>query len=169
MKKSFICLFLLILLIPAFNLDLDDLQGLWRGDKALGDVIINSDGSGKIIFEGDVDLSMKIAVHLEAGRYVISQAEENQIAFYLAFNPFLKRELSYEEARILSEKARPMRWELTLSADGKILQGTKYTTSWTWNGEDFLINNDYSRESSWNRLKKRLIPPEITIRKGPTT
>lgn len=163
--KQYLTLLFLILFSGNFLIaqDLNDIEGLWRGDKALGDVVIKNDGSGFIVFDGNPDLKMQIQASVKSGKYVISQAEENQVRFYLAFNPFLRKELSFEQAQKLEAEARPMKWVFTLSNNGKKLAGTKHTTGWTMEGGDFTVNNDYSRESSWEKLAGRLPAPQISV------
>lgn len=164
MEKKILTLIILIIIAGiAYGQSIQEIEGLWRGDKALGDVVIHENGSGFIVFDGNPDLKMNIKIEIKDNKYIITQNEPNQVRFYLAFNPFLRKELTQEQAKTLEKEARLMKWVFSLTNNGKKLSGTKYTTGWSMDGVEFLVNNDYSRASEWDKLVGQLDKPEISI------
>lgn len=136
----------------------EEIAGSWQGDKALGDVHITSDGTGAITFLHDPNLTMEIKIEKRGSTYVVSQDEPNRDAFYTGV-------FDIAIARVLTDEARPMVWEFTLSSDGERLSGTKYTTFVEYRGgpqpQVISIDNDYERPAEWKRLSGRVATPAV--------
>lgn len=163
MKK--IGLFLTIVLmisVSAGAQSLSDIAGSWQGDKALGNVYIEDDGTGILTFAHDSELTMKVKVTMEDGKYTIEQAEPNRSAYY---SGIFDRAI----AEPLAREARPMKWVFQLSRDGETLAGTKYTSSVEFNRnppEFIACDNSYSRSSQWSRLSGQVAQPRISPETG---
>ncbi len=167
MKRSIIFGLLAFALIEGlFAQSTRTLEGSWRGDKALGDVIIGEDGNGSIIFEANPELTMAIRVTFDGTKYTITQAEPNHPDFYLAFNKYLRDPLDAREAEKLAGQARAMHWVFTLSADEKRLVGRKFTTAFKRENSELAIDNSYSRDAAWTRLEGRVSAPLSDVPSG---
>jgi hypothetical protein len=122
---------------------LEDIVGIWQGDKGLTTVKINKDGSGAAGFP---DVSMQIKVRAVGGTVLVDQDQANVPEFYQG--PTIGLAL----ARAIAVDARPMKWIFRLSADGLTLTGIKETTSVEI--VDYKIkklDNSYTRESVWTK------------------
>lgn len=142
------------------------LAGSWKGDKALGDVVLNADGTGLVVFEADPELTMRLRSRIEGDRIIVSQDEPNRAEYYLAFNRYLKEPLDIAEARRLAKEARPMAWAFRLSGDGKVLSGVKRTTAFAREGTGLKIDNAFERAAEWTRLAGRVAKPEASLPDG---
>lgn len=149
-----IVLSLLCSILPAQ----EELAGSWKGDKALGDVYLEADGTGSITFLHDPQLTMRVVVEPAGDDYVVSQAEPNRDAFYTGV-------FALPIARVLTDQARPMVWRFTLTGDGERLVGTKFTTFVEYSRgpqpEVLSVDNEYERPAEWTRLSGRVIAPSM--------
>ncbi|MFP4509028.1 MAG: hypothetical protein ACLFNQ_02765 [Spirochaetaceae bacterium] len=125
------------------QLSLDDIAGVWNGDRGLGIVEINNDGSGTAYLNGSG--SMRISVTIDDNRVVVRQDEPNAPKMYMTVFP-------YTVAVQIVDIARPMRWVFTLNQDGNTLSGVKDTTFFQVDrGRVVWADNTYSREAIWTR------------------
>jgi len=149
MKGKNLCVILWLLPITLWAQNLDDVEGVWTGDKGLGNVYLYSDGTGYLTFTHDPDLKMTVDVSRQGNTLIVEQAEANRWNFYTYA-------LDEQLARQCEPVLRPMRWELQLSADGETLQGRKLTTSIDYDKDTLELlsyDNDYVRDARWNRLE----------------
>lgn len=125
------------------QLSLEDIAGIWNGDRGLGIVEINSDGSGTAHLNGSG--TMRVAVSIDENRVVVRQDEPNAPKMYMTVFP-------YTVAVQIVDIARPMRWVFTLNQDGDTLTGVKDTTFFQVDrGRVVWADNTYSREAIWTR------------------
>jgi hypothetical protein len=126
-------------------LDISMIVGSWKGDKGLETVRIFRDGKGIATLSGGSTL--KIASGVENGRFVIKQDQPNSPTLYSSPN------ISYQMARQIAEKARPMSWVFALSPDQKTLSGTKESVGvQVDSGGKIFVDNTYTREAEWTRI-----------------
>jgi hypothetical protein len=122
-----------------------DLAGTWKGDKGLESVTIEADGSAVAQLGGWN--SMRLRVSVTNDRIVVLQDEANSPKLYMSSFP-------YAVAAQIADVARPMRWVLRLSANGRTLSGTKETSFFhIEQGKLVSVDNSYSREAVWVRLR----------------
>lgn len=149
MKKYLILLMMIMFFIPLFSQSLEDIEGVWTGDRGLGNVYLYSDGTGYLTFTHDTELRMNIRVRVQGNGYVIEQAEQNRWEFYTyALPPAVAREAQ--------NRLRPMVWELRLNSNGEALEGRKLTSSIEWDSDTMEItsySNETVRNAQWNRLE----------------
>jgi hypothetical protein len=130
---------------PHPALDTSAIAGLWSGDRGLERVSISSDGYAVAFFPNGTP--MELLVELIEGRWVLTQAVPNVPSFYTSLVPDAV-------AEALAEVARPMRWVMTLSENGRRLSGHKETTSFRRSGNRLLSwDNSYSRRAVWRLIE----------------
>jgi hypothetical protein len=125
------------------SVSLNDIAGLWQGDKGLTTVRINKDGSGTASFPG---VSMRIKIRTVGGTVLVDQDQPNVPEFYMGLT------IGYALAKEIAADARPMKWIFRLSAEGSTLSGIKETTSVEI--VDYTIrklDNSYTREAVWTK------------------
>lgn len=124
---------------------IEDIAGVWQGDKGVSTVRIQRDGRATAGFPGAV---MKLKVELAGNAVTISQDQPNAPEFYLSPT------ISYSLARLIARKARQMRWQFRLSADGTTLIGTKDTSIVNISDNTLVsVDNTYTRTAIWTRLR----------------
>ncbi len=144
---------------------MQDIAGSWKGDKALGNVIIRSDGTGTLTFVHDSELTMPVDITYQNGQYTVQQRGENRTAYYSGLFP-------ESVARSIAQEARPMRWEFQLTSNRETLRGTKYTSriDYTKDPPAFRsCDNSYSRRAQWTRLSGQVEKPQISPAGGEET
>lgn len=126
---------------PEFSL----LVGTWRGDRGLDKVRIYADGRAVATLSNGV--AMALSITFQDGRIVFAQAEEGSWRFYQSAS------WSMATAREIAQIARPMRWIMALSVDGRWMEGVKESSAVSRGSDGSIsVDNDYSREAAWERL-----------------
>jgi hypothetical protein len=124
---------------------LQDIIGVWQGDKGLSTVRLQSDGSGIASLSGT---AMRLKVRVVGGTILVDQDQPNAPEFYMGPT------IGFSLAKLIAKDARPMRWVFQLSLDGMTLSGIKETTL-----VDILdykirkLDNSYSREAAWTKSR----------------
>ena len=127
------------------DLSLSTLTGTWKGDYGLDKVRVYE--SGKAVASLSNGVTMTLSISLESENIVFLQDEASTWRFYQSAS------WSMATAREIAAKARPMRWVMALSSDGRKLSGIKESVAVS-RGSDgkLLVDNDYSRKALWERL-----------------
>ncbi len=144
---------------------MERIAGSWKGDKALGNVIIRTDGTGTLTFVHDSELTMPVDITYDDGRYTVQQRGENRTAYYSGIFP-------ETVARAVAQEARPMRWVFQLTSGRDTLRGTKYTSRIDYIKDPPSLrscDNSYSRRAQWTRLSGQVEKPKITPSGGDRT
>lgn len=121
--------------------------GTWKGDDGLV-VRLFKDGTGLAQFPSGK--TMKLIFAIEDGtRLVVAQNQPNAPEFYLK-----PPRIPYPVAKLIAERARPMRWILAPGADGRTLSGTKETVAVVVSGDGAIesLDNGYVKDVGWTRL-----------------
>jgi hypothetical protein len=122
-----------------------DIAGTWQGDKGINTVRILADGRGTAGFPGAL---MKLQVQIVGNSVIVRQDQPNAPEFYLSTG------IGYSLARLIAKDARAMRWVFMLSDDGLKLAGVKESTAVEIkNNKIQKLDNSWSREASWTRIK----------------
>jgi hypothetical protein len=118
--------------------------GTWKGDKSIDRVTLLPDGRGYAVLSSGKRMELKAKI--EGQNLVIVQNQPNSPDFY-------RPSLDLKAARIVAQGARPWRWVLSLSLDGKSLQGVKESVFVTVDAKGAVtLDNNYVREALWTRL-----------------
>jgi len=147
MKQTLLMIMVILVMLSLAAEDFKSIEGVWTGDKGLGNVYLYADGSGYLTFTHDPELTMDIQITRQGDSYLISQNEPNRWEFLTYALP---REVAINAQEIL----RPMVWKLNLSGDGSSLRGIKLTSSIEWDSQTMEISNydnEKEREAVWSR------------------
>ena len=118
--------------------------GNWKGDKNIDRVTLLPDGRGYAVLSSGKRMELKAKI--EGQNLVIVQNQANSPDFY-------RPSLDLKAARIVAQGARPWRWVLSLSTDGKSLRGVKESVFVTVDAKGAVsLDNNYVREALWTRL-----------------
>jgi hypothetical protein len=94
------------------------ITGTWRGEPGIEIIRLQSGGRGTAFFSSGALMNLSYAI--EGNTLKIRQNSPNAERFYYPNPP--------EIAKLLSERAEPMRWEFMLYSGGNRLRGTKIST-----------------------------------------
>jgi hypothetical protein len=118
------------------------IAGTWRGDHGVEMVRLRRDGQGMAIFSSGAQ--MELSYTIAGNTLFITQNSPNHERHY--------HPLPYRVARVLAEKADPMRWEFLLYDNGTTLRGIFISTTALYEGERILeLIPHFTRESGWTR------------------
>ena len=96
----------------------NSIAGTWRGEPGIEIIRLQSGGRGTAFFSSGVQMNLRYAI--EGNTLKIWQNSPNVERFYYPNPP--------EIAKLLSQRAEPMRWEFMLYSGGNRLRGTKIST-----------------------------------------
>jgi hypothetical protein len=127
------------------QVNVEDVAGIWQGDRGLSTVRLYLDGRGTAGLPGAV---MKLRVESSGDTVSIIQDQPNIPEFYMSSL------IGYGLAKTIAKDARPMRWIFRLTEDGSTLAGRKETTAVEVRDNKIeKLDNGYSRDSTWTRLR----------------
>jgi hypothetical protein len=112
--------------------------GSWRGEPGISMIRLYRGGQGTVIFSSGARMTLYYSIADNV--LTLRQVSPNADRYYYP--------LPYEQARILSEEAEPMVWELRLYGGGSVLRGLKYITVYRA-GENRAVPE--TREVEWIR------------------
>ena len=110
----------------------DSLAGSWKGEPGLDRVMILRGGRGMAVFSSGVSVSLDLKI--DNGYLLVTQKGNLQPRQFL--------NLPDEIARQAVQKTNPPQWRFLVSADKKILSGTKVDAQIQYN-ETAIINIEY--------------------------
>ena len=110
----------------------DSLAGSWKGEQGLDRVMILRGGRGMAVFSSGVSVSLDLKI--DNGYLLVTQKGSLQPRQFL--------NLPDEIAREAVQKANPPQWKFLVSADKKILSGTKVDAQIRYN-ETAIISIEY--------------------------
>jgi len=96
----------------------NSIAGTWRGEPGIEIIRLQSGGRGTAFFSSGTQMNLSYVI--EDNTLKIRQNSPNNERFYYPNPP--------ETAKLLSQKAEPMRWEFMLYSGGNRLRGTKTST-----------------------------------------
>jgi len=96
----------------------NSIAGTWRGEPGIEIIRLQSGGRGTAFFSSGAQMNLSYAI--EGNTLKIWQNSPNTERFYYPNPP--------EIAKLLSERAEPMRWEFMLYSGGNRLRGIKIST-----------------------------------------
>jgi hypothetical protein len=100
------------------NITENSIAGTWRGEPGIEIIRLQPGGRGTAFFSSGARMNLRYVI--EGNKLKIWQNSPNDDRFYYPNPP--------EIARLLSQRAEPMRWEFMLYSDGNRLRGTKTST-----------------------------------------
>jgi hypothetical protein len=120
----------------------EKIAGIWRGDHGIEMVRLRRDGQGLAVFSSGAQ--MELSYTIAGNTLFITQNSPNHERYY--------HPLPYRVAKVLADRADPMRWEFLLYDNGNTLRGTHISTAALYEGERVLELIPHSaRESGWTR------------------
>jgi hypothetical protein len=124
--------------VEAETINESRITGSWKGEAGIEMIRLYRGGRGMAIFSSGAQMALSYTV--ENNTLIIGQVSPNSERYYYP--------LSYERARILSESAAPMVWELRLFRQGSVLSGRKVTTGFSADGNELIPE---TRDVEWTR------------------
>jgi hypothetical protein len=96
----------------------NNIAGTWRGEPGIEIIRLQSEGRGTAFFSSGAQMNLSYII--EGNTLKVWQNSPTAERFYYPNPP--------EIAKLLSERAEPMRWEFMLYSGGNRLRGTKIST-----------------------------------------
>lgn len=123
----------------------ESLYGLWQGDSGVEYVRILTGNRALAILSSGAQ--MELSYRIDGTQVVFTQTSANNLRYFYP--------APYAIAVQLVEIAEPVRWEFSLSEDGKSLSGTKFGTAVRYERDTILeVYRGRSREAEWNKTTR---------------
>lgn len=127
------------------TIEAESLYGLWQGDSGVEYVRILTGNRALAILSSGAQ--MELSYRIDGTQVVFNQTSPNNLRYFYP--------APYAIAVQLVEIAEPVRWEFSLSADGKRLSGTKFGTAVRYEREKILeVYRGRHRDAEWTKTTR---------------